>query len=80
MPKKYEGLSGSDGQPVEFDITEIRLGYMRSWEEEASAEAALIPVWDFYGTRTLSGDLYDIKRSFYPWLTINAMDGTVIER
>lgn len=80
MPKKYEGLSGSNGQPVEFDITEIRLGYMRSWEEEASAEAALIPVWNFYGTRTLSGDLYDIKQSFYPWLTINAMDGTVIER
>lgn len=80
LPKKYEGLGGGGGQPVEFAITEIRLGYMRSWEEKDTIEATLIPVWDFYGTRALTGDLYDVKQAFYPWLTINAMDGTVIER
>lgn len=78
LPKKYEGLGG--GQPVEFAITEIRLGYMRSREQKDAIEATLIPVWDFYGTRTLTGDLYDGEQAFYPWLTINAMDGTVIER
>lgn len=80
MPLKYEELKGREEQGAEFTITEVRLGYQRSREERGRAEATLIPVWDFYGTRTLTGDLYDIKQPYYRWLTINAVDGTVIER
>lgn len=79
MLRKQEG-TGGEGQKVEFDITEIRLGYMRSWEERERMEAALIPVWDFYGTREQSGTLPQAAQPYYSWLTINAMDGTVIER
>lgn len=79
MLKKYEGMKGS-AEPAEFEISEIRFGYIRSREERDAAEAALIPAWDFYGVLRQDDGTGDTESSFYSWLTINAVDGTVIER
>lgn len=73
MPEKYKGL----GNPAEFVITKVQLGYMRAWESGDAVEATLIPVWDFYGYQKGVGEE---GKSFYSAMTINAMDGTVPER
>ena len=42
------------------------------------AHYQLIPVWDFFGRRILNDQVYDQYNNAL--LTINAMDGTVIDR
>ena len=38
----------------------------------------MVPVWDFFGSRTIGREFYDITH--YSLFTINAIDGTVIDR
>lgn len=73
MPEKYKGLGGT----AEFVITKAQLGYMRAWESGEAVEATLIPVWDFYGYQKGEGEE---GKPFCSWMTINAMDGTVLAR
>lgn len=73
LPEKYKGLGG----PAELVITKVQLGYMRAWESDGAVEATLIPVWDFYGYQKGTGEE---GKPFCSWMTINAMDGTVLER
>lgn len=61
-----------------FEVEEIRLGYMCTLSRDNPKTFELIPVWDFYGTREYRGDRYN--NSSQSLLTINAMDGTVIDR
>lgn len=65
-----------------MDIREIRFGYMAVKQSESIGGYRYIPVWDFYG---VDWPLYE-NATFYPEdfnepvFTINAIDGTVIDR
>ncbi len=71
-------------EDVQLNIYEIRLGYMRVISRNTQ-EFEYIPVWDFFGTeevrQTKNGEVFiSHERPFYSYLTINAIDGTVIDR
>lgn len=87
--------SGSDKAVVSrrIGIEEARLGLMRTVRQDKPGEYLLIPVWDFYGyeaskyaERQSGGYILDennerIAREFgRSYLTINAIDGSVIDR
>jgi len=59
-------------------IKEIRLGYMCTMDRDRPERHLLIPVWDFYGEREFSDGYYTFDNQSL--FTINAMDGTVIDR
>lgn len=61
-----------------WHITEIRLGYMPVLVKDGSGTWELRPVWDFFGIRTMSFSYDD--RPCKVALTIDAIDGTVIDR
>jgi hypothetical protein len=68
---------------LQADITEVRLGLMRITEQNSRDSGLLIPVWDFYGEVTKvpdKGEPHKISDNIEPLLTINAIDGTVIDR
>lgn len=76
--------------PVKADITEVRLGYMR-YNMPGEKYAEMIPVWDFIGTikgyeQDSVGDEDDWVSTYLregekgSLMTINAMDGTVVDR
>ena len=84
-----------DAQCAEITITKVQLGYMRMPDSEGSdTEAVLIPVWDFYGTWTSEEPEYEygngddglvmgdvtMDDAGVPLLTIDARDGSVIQR
>ncbi len=65
-----------------MDIREIRFGYMAVKQSESIGGYRYIPVWDFYGVHW---PLYENTTSYpdtfdTPEFTINAIDGTVIDR
>lgn len=83
--KKYQDwMADDDDMKMELQINEIRLGYMRVREKEDAQEAAMVPVWDFIGTKkvTYDGEEYydDDTTVFNSLLTVNALDGTIIDR
>ena len=65
-------------------ITDVRLSYMRVREKDNLDEGKLIPVWDFFGSRDIYQDggtePYTEDQANMSFLTVNAMDGTIIER
>ena len=83
-----------DAQSAEMTITKVQLGYMRMQSEDSDTEAILIPVWDFYGTWTSEEPEYEYGNGDdglvmgdvtmddvgVPFLTIDARDGSVIQR
>ena len=84
-----------DAQSAEITITKVQLGYMCMPDSEGSdTEAVLIPVWDFYGTWTSEEPEYEygngedglvmgdvtMDDAGVPLLTIDARDGSVIQR
>ncbi len=82
--KKYEDFFAESDVKVEFEIDEVRLGYMRVREKGNSEEAQMVPVWDFFGKQTLRypdmGEPYISEGHYESWLTVNALDGTIIDR
>lgn len=68
-----------EGTGARARITDIRLGYLRVMRPGQPDTLTLIPVWDFYGTVTFNGG-YVQNWACHSWLTINAIDGTVIDR
>lgn len=70
-----------------YHIRDIRFGYMRIYDPAADNDAGLlVPVWDFFG----NFDVVDLdgtvsssgtgERSTRSFLTINAIDGSIIDR
>lgn len=59
-------------------INRAVLGYMCLQERGNPTSYQLLPVWDFFGVRTIGGERYDNHN--VPLLTINAIDGTIIDR
>lgn len=88
--KKYQDwISGNDDMKMDFEINEVRLGYMRVREKGNAQEASMVPVWDFMGTQKVTYNeaanknnevFYDESSVFTSALTINALDGTIIDR
>ena len=68
-----------DGDGARARVTDIRLGYLRVMRPDQPDMLTLIPVWDFYGTVTFNGSFIQ-NWACHSWLTINAIDGTVIDR
>ena len=54
------------------------LGYMCLQERGKPTSYQLLPVWDFFGARTIGRERYEWHNT--PLLTINAIDGTIIDR
>lgn len=70
---------------TDLKITEVRLGLARITEQNNLESGLLIPVWDFFGTATYyyeTGELksYTESVSGKSYLTINAIDGSIIDR
>lgn len=68
-----------DGDGTTYYVDRVHLGLMRIKAKDTRGEGLLIPVWDFWGTRDFpadSGEYVDEQIL----LTINAIDGTVIDR
>jgi hypothetical protein len=70
----------------EGEITRVTLSMRRITEQNSIERGLLVPVWDFYGTvktySTLKGETHSM--SSHPWsgeplMTINAVDGTIID-
>ncbi len=81
--KKYGDFYADSEMQVSFEIDRISLGYMRVMEKGNVMEGTMVPVWDFFGRETVTqGDdeVYTYGGSFDSWLTINALDGTIIDR
>lgn len=84
------GNSFSDEQKIVLNIKEVRLGYMGIHEIEKNkvkAAGKMIPVWDFLGSVSVEyfkeGELVGHEIYSEPDLslmTINAMDGSIMER
>ena len=74
-----ENAGGSKAAPNNgMEITEIRLGYMPVLDKNNPDQWTLRPVWDFYGVKILPGERYEWP--YHSLLTIDAIDGTVIDR
>jgi hypothetical protein len=71
-----------DGDYAEIDISKIQLGMGRITEPNSRDKGLLIPVWDFFGTMTSNGSELSLMEKAFDrsFLTINAIDGTVIDR
>ena len=75
-------LEANEGlEKNEAEVTEIRLGYMSVLQADGTYH--YIPVWDFYAYRVLDGHggyggAPDPAQQIF--LTVNAIDGTVIDR
>lgn len=82
--KKYGDFFENYDAEVSFEINEVRLGYMRVMEKGNVMEGTMIPVWDFFGSESIvykdGSESYTYGGSYASWLTINALDGTVIDR
>ena len=72
---------------MDVDITKVSLSLMRI-RDKGSLQGTIVPVWDFWGTQ----DWYDAEPNAFgysekglrydtqPMLTLNAVDGTVVDR
>ncbi|MDL2258963.1 DUF6034 family protein [Eubacteriales bacterium OttesenSCG-928-K08] len=72
------------GRECEMHIHEVRLGLMRVTERNAKQKGMIIPVWDFMGTLVEEpeedGYQYILDDQYSSILTINAIDGSIIDR
>ena len=73
----------NDGKSLDATVDSVRLSYMRVSEQNKSYTGLLVPVWDFYGTEQRhmdNGESYTSRDPDRSLMTINAVDGTVIDR
>ncbi|MDE6847127.1 MAG: hypothetical protein K2J99_15375 [Lachnospiraceae bacterium] len=86
--KKHADNFNNEGDTVDIQVDRVVLSYMRI-REKGSMEGTLIPVWDFFGTKTYknaAGEVDLVTDRVYDgvlpesMLTINAMDGTIVDR
>ena len=81
--KKQQDFFDGQGNQVEICVESVKLGYARVRESGADAVGILVPVWDFYGSKTYRNDAGEVsfvsRFDFDSLITINAMDGTVVE-
>ena len=69
-------------ESVQFDITQVSLSLQRIMESDSYTTGLLVPVWNFYGTTTYNdtdGESYRIDDYYKPLISINTIDGSVID-
>lgn len=66
------------GVKLTFNIDRVQLGMMRIQDKYSPGTGLIVPVWDFFGTMTLGGQ--DLLTERISHLTINAIDGSIIDR
>lgn len=74
--------ANSDTHTTVFDITRVSLTLRRITQRDSFTEGLLVPVWNFFGTRTSQSEGEDARTvdcEDYPFLTVNAIDGSVID-
>ena len=83
---KYSELLGSSIQSggilnSSYEVTDVRLTLRRIREQNSTETGYLIPVWDFYGKYSVeyNGEPEQTFEEKEPLLTINAIDGSVID-
>ena len=87
MPVQYNVTAmGDELLNAEWNVTSIEFGYTRISEENADYTGLLVPTWSFYGTEyatyksdELESGEYSFSANVYPILTINAIDGSIID-
>lgn len=69
---------------VEINVDHIQLGLTRVTEPNKRNSGLLVPAWDFFGTVTsinkINGQTKNFSQGPVPILTVNAIDGSVINR
>ena len=76
-----DGNSPKDGTYTNYNINRVVLRYTRVSEQDSFSTGLMVPVWDFIGSVSYEGDASKLeaeKNSVV--LTINAIDGTIIDR
>ena len=68
----------SEDEKMEITVNRVSLSYARICEEDSLTKGLLVPVWDFQGRSSLLK--YGNSYSTNDVMTINAIDGTVIDR
>jgi hypothetical protein len=82
----WDGIS--EGNPnlknVDIKIDHIRFGLTRVTEQDKRNSGLLVPCWDFFGTMTYISEVNSKTQTMddgpIPLLTINAIDGSIINR
>ena len=70
-----------DGISIEISVDRVVLGYARISEANSYDTGLLVPVWDFFGKKTYwFEDGYSYDLGYGSRLTINAIDGSIIDR
>ena len=86
--KKNADSFNNEGDTVDIQVDQVVLSYMRV-RDDVSLEGTLVPVWDFFGTKTFrnaAGEVDLVNDRVYDsvmpqsLLTNNAMDGTIVDR
>ena len=77
----YHHVNMDDEQEVKIEITSIEFGYFLQPLNNSQNQYRAIPVWDFIGDELIDGiSTYQGDSYQYTFLTINAIDGSVINR
>jgi hypothetical protein len=77
---EYESIDGYSS--VSFDIKHASLSLQRVMERDSFTTGLLVPAWNFYGTTTYAekeGRSEVIDSGFKPLISINAIDGSVVD-
>ena len=82
--KKSLDEFSEEGDRTEIQVSGVRLGYMLLQDTGVEQmTGTLVPVWNFTGRkigRNAAGEMkYVIENEYESLLTINAMDGTIVE-
>lgn len=85
MPITFNHYNATDLKATcSVNISRITLGYMRIKEQNAEGSGLIIPVWDFFGSYYRSDDPEGTtpqgSDGYESLLTINAIDGSIIDR
>lgn len=74
--------ASSDIVSAVVQISEIRFGLMRVTEPDLRDRGLLVPVWDFFGSISITNKKGDVHlfTKYDSLLTINAIDGSTINR
>ena len=82
----WDGLAQGNTNLVGIDITvdHIEFGLTRITEQDKRDSGLLVPAWDFFGTMIYineqDGQTKEYKDGPIPILTVNAVDGSIINR
>lgn len=74
-------IGGDLVEEIAYTLTEVRLSLRRIAEQNSVESGLIVPVWDFYATVRIAAKDGRVayQESSDPILTVNAIDGSVID-